>query len=297
MCPFPRKNFSTKPPKKGVYTHCKGIAAHRFSKRLKNPLQQCLTACALSAGILLGGCDKQTGPTPDVVRIDAAASIAHVIEEMSDAIQHDLNITIAVNSGGSGTLAQQIIHGNQTDLFISADTLWMDQLSKQGLIDTTTRTNLAGNRLVLVALTDSKLHPQSLTELSEDRYQPIAIGDPAYVPAGRYAIQAFQSHNLDSENNLNLAQAPSVRAALSFLLTGQCPVALVYLSDAQKTDEIQVLLTINPNHHDPIRYPAAILKDAPNPKHAQRLLDWLKSNRAQSTFHAAGFIDPQDLNH
>ena len=218
---------------------------------------------------------------------------------MSDVIQHDLNITIAVNSGGSGTLAQQIFHGDQTDLFISADTQWMDQLSKQGLIDTTTRTNLAGNRMVLVALTDAKLHLKSLTELSEDHYQPIAIGDPAYVPAGRYAIQAFESHSLNTDTNpakkLRLAQAPNVRSALAFVLTGQCPVGLVYASDAQGSDQVQVLLTIDPANHDPIRYPAAVLKDAPHPKQAQRLLDWLKSDQAQSAFHAAGFIDPQHI--
>ncbi len=292
MPPIPRKIFSTKPLKKGVYTPCFGVVSRHFIKRLKDSFRRCQVVGLVGALALIGGCDNPTGSATSAVRINAAASIAHVIEDLSEAIEQDLGITITVNSGGSGILAQQITRGGQADLFISADTAWMDQLSKQGLIDTTTRADLAGNRLVLVALTDSTLHPESLKDMSQDRYQPIAVGDPAYVPAGRYAMQAFESHGLDSGSELNLAEAPNVRAALAFVLTGQCPVGLVYTSDTQGSDEIKVLLTIDPTHHDTIRYPAAVLTDAPNREQALRVLDWLKSTQAQLAFQTAGFVDP-----
>jgi molybdate transport system substrate-binding protein len=236
------------------------------------------------------GCEDRAGPAGVTVRIDAAASIAHVIEGLADRIERDLDVRIAVNAAASGTLAQQISRGDRADLFISADALWMDRLSGRGLIDRATRTDLAGNRLVLVGLTDMRRRPQKLSELSERGYQPVAVGDPAYVPAGRYALQALERHGLEPGGNPRLAEAPDARAVLAFVLSGQCPVGLVYASDAAAEGGVVVLLAIDPADHDPIRYPAAVVHDAPNPGQALRVLEWLRGDKAQAALRTAGFV-------
>jgi molybdate transport system substrate-binding protein len=230
-------------------------------------------------------------PANQIVRIDAAASIAHVIEDLAGAIEDDLGVTIAVNAGASGILAQQIARGDQADLFISADSAWMDSLDQQGLIDKTTRADLAGNHLVLVGLKDTSLRPKSLADLSHKKYQPIAVGDPAYVPAGRYAMQAFVLHGIVRHDGLRLAEAPSVRAALNYVLAGQCPVGIIYASDVASADNLDVLLVIDPADHDSIRYPAAVLLDASDVGQALRVLDWLKGDKGRAAFRSAGF-DP-----
>jgi molybdate transport system substrate-binding protein len=293
MTPIPREILSTKPQHNGVYKRPNGTTAPRCLRRPPAALRACLPVLTVLLGIVPGGCDNGADATREVVQIDAAASIAHVIEQMSDEIQHDLDLTILVNANSTGILAQQINRGDRVDIFISADDLWMDRLNQQGLIDPDTRVDLATNRLVVVGLADSALHPESLENLSDNQYQPIAIGDPAYVPAGRYAMQAFQSQGLTPTDNLNLAQAPNVRSAVAFVQAGQCPVGLVYLSDARASNEIKILLTIDPADHDPIRYPAAILKNTPHPEQAQRVLNWLQGKLAQSAFAAAGFSPPQ----
>ena len=231
------------------------------------------------------------------MRVDAAASIAYVIESLSDGIEQDLGIHIEINSGASGALAKQVAQGDGADLFIGADQVWVDELVKQNLIDTDTRVDLVANRLVLVGLAPAPgivpvPAPGSLADLRRAVYQPIALGDPAYVPAGRYAVQALASHGLERGPNLRLAEAPDVRAALAFVLSGQCPVGLVYASDVKDAQGVVVLLAIDPADHDPIRYPAAVVRDAPNRERAERVLNWLQGERARSAFRDAGFVDP-----
>ncbi len=248
-----------------------------------------IAVCLIPIVGLIAGCEKRGGQQPNIVRINAAASIAPVIEAVSGDIENALGLTIEVNAGGSGVLAQQIARGDRVDLFISADTFWMDDLEQRGLIDPTTRVNLAGNRLVLIGPKDTGVHPERIGDLADKQYQPIAVGDPAYVPAGRYAAQALESHGLGNDDTIRLAEAPNVRAAVAFVLAGQCPVGIVYGSNVVGSDEVRVLLEIDPADHDPIRYPAAALKDAPNREPALRVLAWLQSERARAAFKSAGF--------
>lgn len=248
-------------------------------------------------GSWLGGCDASNPPGQTEVRIDAAASIAPVIERMAEAIEHELGIRVSVNAGSSGMLAQQVTRGDRVDVFISADTLWMDGLSKQGLIDKATRSDVAGNQLVLIGLAGVGVDVESISieDLTDARHHPIAVGDPAYVPAGRYAMQVLAAHGLDDRNRLRLAEAPNVRAVVAFVMTGQCPVGLVYASDVREVEGIEVLLAIDPADHDPIRYPAAVLKDAPNHDAAVRVLAWLRGEQAKAALTEAGFITAEDI--
>ena len=258
-----------------------------------SPLTRIGLLCALIIiANCLYACGDHPGPTDKKVRINAAASIAYVIEGLADAIEQDLDIRIEVNTGASGTLAQQIMQGDKADLFISADPAWMDRLAQANLIDQETRTELVGNRIVVVGLKGSAPRPGSLADLSQEQYQPIAMGDPAYVPAGRYAMQALEAHGLDRGSGIVLAEAPNVRAALTFVRSGQCPVGLVYASDIHNEDSAEVLLSIDPTDYDPIRYPEAMIRDAPNSDGARRVLAWLQSEPARVAFRGAGFIDP-----
>ncbi len=292
MRPIPRKNLSTKSVQNRVYTGLTTVIAcycvARFAARFRGRVL--LPALAFFVIGLVGCGDLEDATRPAVVRISAAASIAPTIETLSQKIEEDLNITIEVNAGGSGILAQQISRGDRVDLFISADTLWMDRLEAEGLIETSSRTDLAGNRLVLIGLKQMDQPPAVIGDLADPRYQPIAAGDPAYVPAGRYARQVFQAHGLDSGDGLRLAEAPNVRAAVAYVAAGQCPVGLVYVSDVRADDRIEVLFEVDPQDHDPIRYPAAVLKQAPNPEQAQHVLNWLRGEQARDAFNTAGFM-------
>src|SRR5207253_1845661 len=87
----------------------------------------------------------------------AAASMKNAIDEIDAAYTAKAGIRIMASYGASSALAKQIEQGAPADLFISADTEWMDFAVSRNAIDAPSRINLLGNSLVLIAAKDSRL--------------------------------------------------------------------------------------------------------------------------------------------
>src|SRR6185503_5347729 len=85
------------------------------------------------------------------VTIYAAASLRDALDELAREYERQGRGKAAISYAGSPMLARQIEKGAQVDIFISADTDWMDYLAKLGRIRIETRVNLLTNRIVLIA--------------------------------------------------------------------------------------------------------------------------------------------------
>ncbi|MGI6428677.1 MAG: molybdate ABC transporter substrate-binding protein [Syntrophomonadaceae bacterium] len=118
------------------------------------------------------------------LNVSAAASLTDAAKEIADLYsQQHPDIKITYNFASSGTLQKQIEEGAPADLFISAGKKQMDALQEQGLIVDSSRKDLLGNELVLIAPEDSTLTGfEGLTAAPIDK---IAIGTPETVPAGK----------------------------------------------------------------------------------------------------------------
>lgn len=240
-----------------------------------------LLACLL----LPGGCQR----AQPAVRIAAAASLEPVLTQLAPRIQYDLHIRILIDAAASGTLARQIIAGAPADLFISANKQWMDELQKRGRILPQSRIDLLSNRLVVVARANLPNPPASLNDIAQSRFAPLALGDPAYVPAGQYAKHALQSAHLWTWAKDHSISAPNVQAALAYVQRGECPTGIVYASDVVADPSVHVLFDVPPSLYPPIVYPAAVIAQAPAAADAQRLLNYLTGPKAQAAFQNAGF--------
>jgi molybdate transport system substrate-binding protein len=73
------------------------------------------------------------------------------------------------------------------DVFAAADQEAMDKAENLKLLDSSSRRNFASNTLVLIKPADSKLALGGVRDLAQPGVQRIASGNPASVPAGRYA--------------------------------------------------------------------------------------------------------------
>src|SRR5262249_26043749 len=87
----------------------------------------------------------------------AAASRKNALDETNAAFAKATGVKVVSSYEASSALAKQIEQGAPADIFISADLRWMDYAAEHKLIDPATRTNLLGNKLVLIAPVDSKL--------------------------------------------------------------------------------------------------------------------------------------------
>src|SRR6202795_2656534 len=91
------------------------------------------------------------------ITVFAAASLTNVLQELGDGFTKETSIPVRFSFAASSALARQIENGAPADVFFSADLEWMDYLQARNLIQPDTRHNVLGNRLVLIAPTDSKV--------------------------------------------------------------------------------------------------------------------------------------------
>ncbi|HKX64000.1 MAG TPA: molybdate ABC transporter substrate-binding protein [Rhizomicrobium sp.] len=225
------------------------------------------------------------------VTVFAAASLTDSLKSAAEAYRAKTGIKLALSFGASSTLARQIEQGAQADLFLSADSDWMEYLQKKNLIAEASRKNLLGNRLVLIAAADAKPVPRiapgfDLAGALEGGR--LALADPASVPAGKYAKAALMSLGVWNSVAAKVAQAENVRVALEYVARGEAPYGIVYATDAKVAPKLRIAGAFPENSHPPIVYPAALTKTA-SPG-AKAFLDFLSGTQARGIFEMAGFI-------
>src|SRR5579871_4004958 len=223
------------------------------------------------------------------VTVFAAASLTDVMQEIGKAYEATTGKHVTFSFAGSMILARQIEASAGVDMFISADSESMDYLDGKGLIAPGTRTNLLGNRLVLIA--PSSNNPSTInlrTPLAQAlRGGRVAVANVDTVPAGRYAKAALTALGQWDGIKDHLAQGEDVRATLAYVARGEAPFGVVYATDARVEPKVQVVATFPESTHEPIIYPAALTKGGKT--EAAQFLAYLKGPAVRAVLERAGF--------
>ncbi|UPY36993.1 molybdate ABC transporter substrate-binding protein [Sediminicoccus sp. KRV36] len=231
------------------------------------------------------------------VTIFAAASLQDGLRAVARDWAAQGNPAPRLSFAASSALARQIEQGAPADLFLSADEPWMDVLAARGLIVEATRSSALGNALVLVAPADgaAPIVLQRGTDLAA-RLGPrgrLAMGDPAHVPAGRYAQAALEWMGQWEALAPRLARAENVRAALLLVERGEVPLGIVYATDALAAPGVRVVGSFPPESHPPITYPFALTRRAEGNAAARALLAFLTGAEAMPLWQRHGFTAPR----
>lgn len=230
-----------------------------------------------------------TPATADEITVFAASSLKPALDPIAADWQAATGDRVQIAYDGSAKLAQQIAAGAPADVFISAAPDWMDRLQAQGLIQTDTRQDIAGNALVLIAHDPGPqvgLGPQSdlAAQLGTGR---LAMGMVASVPVGQYGHEALVALGMWAGLQDRLVETETARAALKLVATGEAPFGIVFLSDAKSEPAVTLRATFPASSHSPIRYPAA-LTAAARPA-ARAFAAALVGPQAQARLAEAGF--------
>jgi molybdate transport system substrate-binding protein len=215
------------------------------------------------------------------VVVFAAASLKEALDEYNAGF----GLPVKAAYAASSALARQIEAGAPAQVFVSADEEWMDYVERKGLLQPGTRRDVVANRLVWIVPAARAASAEPLAALGpRDR---LALADPQHVPAGKYARAALEKMGAWPRVAGRIAAAENVRAALALVARGECPVGIVYETDARAEPKVRVAATIDPRLHPRIVYPAAALRGA-SPA-ALRYLDGMAQSRV---FERHGFARP-----
>ena len=258
----------------------------------RNPLHAAL-------GVTIGG--TVNGKRPQTVRGYTRAAIAWIYPLVLGACgttptAHNCADGIDVYAAASlrdvlVPVGDRYTEATGADVYLSANTHWMDAVSAAGRVVEGSLAPWLNNRLVLVARADASL-PHGPEALFHPSVHHIAMGDPNSVPAGQYAkkwLSTLQYQGTDGWTYLQqrASHAHDVRAALNHVRSDTGVVGLVYTTDAATAQDVQVLYEIPQNSVEPIVYPAAQI--APGCAPAADYLAHLRSADIVSTLAAHGF--------
>jgi molybdate transport system substrate-binding protein len=245
------------------------------------PLRQAFAALLLAASAFAAHAADLT--------VSAAASLTNAFRELAPAFEAGHPGTqVVFNFAASDTLLAQIAKGAPADVFASADEDAMDRAEAQKLVAASTRRDFAANTLVMIAPGDSTLALAAPADLQQPAVKRIAIGNPASVPAGRYARGALEAAKLWAAVEPKAVMAQSVRQALDYVARGEAEAGFVYATDAAiMKDKVKVVATLPTA--TPITYPIAALAGAPNPQAARQFIEFIASPAAQAVLVRHGF--------
>ncbi len=221
----------------------------------------------------------------------AAASMKNALDDIDAAYTAKTGVKVAASYAASSVLARQIEQGAPADIFVSADTDWMDYATVKKNINETTRVNLLGNSIVLIAPKDSGINHVSigpgfdLAKLAGDG--KIATGDVKAVPVGKYAKAALEKLGAWQAAEPKFAMAESVRAALTLVGRGEAALGIVYATDAKLEPGVKIVGTFPADSHPSIIYPVAATTTAR--AEAADYLAFLRSSAAKTILEKYGF--------
>jgi molybdate transport system substrate-binding protein len=224
------------------------------------------------------------------VTVFAAASLKEALDDAAGAFGRSSGHRVVVSYAGSNALARQIENGAPADVFISADTDWVDYLEARGLVRAGSRVNLLSNDLVLVAPSGSSVRVKIVPGVDIKALlanKRIALANPDAVPAGRYAKAAFIKLGIWGGIEGQVASTDNVRAALALVARGEAPLGVVYRTDALAEKGVRIVDTFPRDTHPPILYPMVRLKH--ESAAADAFAEWMRSRNARAVFERYGF--------
>jgi molybdate transport system substrate-binding protein len=243
--------------------------------------------------LVLIGLASPTLSAAQPLTVYAATSTLPVIAEIRPLwFNKTGGIKLRIVHGSSGALSRQINAGAPADVYISANSKWIEYLIQNKLADPLNRQIIFENRLVLIAPANAKSlninHLRSdIPAILENRGR-LVLGDPRHVPAGHYAHEVLLSLGIWKHINAMTIRTNNVRLALALVQRGEAALGIVYHTDARNDPFVKILETFPNNLHSAIKYEAVSTRSG-HP-YSSSFLAMLASAPAKTVYRSAGFV-------
>lgn len=274
-----------------------------------------MTACTLMLSALFGcGQSAGTAQTEQIVdlgaktelNVFAAASMTETLNQIAEAYKSvEPDVTLTFNFASSGDLLTQIKEGADCDIFISAAPKQMNELdgtladdsdkNPDGLDELLegTRFDMLENKVVLAVPDGNPKGIESFDQLAEllragDVFLAMGNSD---VPVGQYTQKIFAHYGLDEQTMADageLTYGSNVKEVTTQVSEGAVDCGIIYATDANAAG-LTAVDEATADMCGQVIYPAAILKNSPNPDAARAFLDYLTGDSAGKVFKSVGF--------
>lgn len=269
------------------------------------------TAALLASALTACGGTQENAPAEQeataetsTITVFAAASMEESLTK-AGGLFTDANpaYELSFNFDSSGTLKTQIEEGAACDVFISAGQLQMNQLDAEDttgdnvddldFIDSATRFDILENKVALAVPEGNPKGIESFDQLADllaagDVFMAMGNSD---VPVGQYTQAILEHYGLDEAALAQdgcITYGSNVKEVTSQVSEATVDCGIIYQTDAYSAG-LTVVDEATPEMCGQVVYPAAALREAPNPEGAAELLEFLRGAEASACFEEVGF--------
>ena len=222
------------------------------------------------------------------VPVAVAANFTEPAKEIAAAFKKATGNDAVLSFGSSGQFYTQITHGAPYQVFLSADIDRARRAEQDGVGVPGTRFVYATGKLVLFSKTPGLVDDRGAVLTQPQRFQKVAIADPAAAPYGAAAIQTMTRLGVYPRLKTRVVQGSSITQAYQFTETGAAELGFVALS--QVINEIGGSRWLVPESlHKPIDQGAILLFSGDKNPAARAFLAFLKGPRARAIITRYGY--------
>jgi molybdate transport system substrate-binding protein len=224
------------------------------------------------------------------ITVSVALSLKTPFEEIGRSCEKKHPGTkVNFNAAASGVLQKQIEAGAQADVFASASPKEMDALEAGGLLIRGTRADFASNSVVMIAPVKSQLQIRSFNDLRKKEVKRVAIGNPATVPAGKYAEGVLRHFGVWDAIKDKLVFAENVRQVMDYTARGEVDAGMIFLTDVGNSRDVRLAAEAPSASHQPVIYVIAGIRGSRNEKLLREFIAMVISEEGRKTMHKYGF--------
>ena len=229
------------------------------------------------------------------ILVAAAASLKNAYEDKLIPMFEEQypGVTVEGTYDSSGKLQTQIEEGLEADVFMSAATKQMKALDEEGMIASDTITDLLENKIVLIVPTGNEKKLEKFEDI--ENADSIALGDPASVPAGKYAQEALTNLGIWDKIQDKVSFGTNVTEVLNQVAAASADAGIVYATDAASmADQVEVVAEAPEGSlAKKVIYPVAVVKGTAHEEVAKEFVAFLQTDKAITVFEEYGFSSAQ----
>jgi molybdate transport system substrate-binding protein len=236
-------------------------------------------------------CNPQPQEKRELI-VAAASDLTPAFEELGQVFAQTHQVKVTFSFGSSGMLARQIENGAPMDLFAAANSQYIDDLDKKGLIISGTRALYARGRITLWTPKDSPVKIEKIEDLVQPEVKRIAIANPEHAPYGTIAREALQNAKLWDRIQPRIIYAENIRQTLQFAQTGNVDVAIVALSLSLRSEGRWVL--VPQELHRPLDQALGVIRGTSQEQAAREFATFINSTQGREIMRKYGFTLPSE---
>lgn len=252
-----------------------------------------LVACGSTSGSGDSATTSPSGPASassssasTTITVLAAASLTEAFGTLGTQYEaaHP-GVSVKFSFAASSALAQQVIQGAPADVFASAATKNMQQVTAAHAADAPT--NFVSNEMAIVVPPKNPAGITSVADLAKKGVK-VALCQPQ-VPCGATAKKVLANAKVSFTPT---TLEPNVKSTLTKVELDEVDAGMVYVTDARaagsKVNTVPVPDAVNAS----TSYPIATLSHAPNPSGGKAFVTYVLSVAGQKVLAADGFAKP-----